>query len=244
MRKYPLGVAGFCLLTALCLVAFTAVAAQAETGANWMVSGANIDATLLPPVQIVEVEKLPKTEIRHLVLLGKIAAVNFEILCTGMTLVEAVLKVNGGSLGKARFTGCVTLIGGVESKVCKPVGETKEAGVIVTKALEDLIVLHTPSGGATVPLDRIQPEEGSVILSFNTSEECAIGQLIELRGTFFAADCNGKLESENLTHLFIQGPLTKLFLNLHPEDVANVDGSVVAELVGPHKGRTWSGLPG
>lgn len=243
MRKHPFGVAGICLLTALCSIAFTAVSAQAEKGANWMVNGANINSTLLPSPQITEVEKLPKTEVRHLVLLGKIGTVNFEILCTGMTLLEAVLKVNGGSLGKGRFTGCVTLIKGVESKVCKPTGETGEAGVIVTRALEDLIVLHTFPGGVTIPLDRIQPEVGSVILSFKTSEECAFGQVIELRGTFFAEDCSGELGVEKLAHLFNQGPLTELFFNLNPANVANVDGSVIAELTGAHKGMTWSGLP-
>lgn len=244
MRMHARRAAGIFLLTALCSIAFIVVTAQAEKGANWMVNGANINATLLPSPQITEIEKLPKSEVRHLVLLGKIGLTNFEILCTGMTLVEAVLKANGGSLGKGRFTGCVTLINGMESKVCKPTGETSEAGVIVTRALEDLIVLHTFPGGVTIALDRIQPEEGSVILSFKTGEACAIGQVIELRGTFFAEDCSGELQIEKVTHLFNQAPLTELFFNLNRENVANVDGSVIAELTGAHSGMTWSGLPG
>jgi hypothetical protein len=245
MRKPRPSVIGLCLLVALCLLALTAAPAQPETGANWMVNGANINSTLLPSVQIKEVETLPATKIRHLVLLGTIAGANFEVLCTGMTLVEAVLKAAGGSLGKARFTGCVTLIKGAESKACLPKGETKEAGVILTRSLSDLIVLHTPAGGgAAVTLDRIEPEEGSVILSFQTSEECSLGPVIELRGKFFAKDGSEALPTELVTHLFVQGPLTELFINLNPANVANVDGSVVAELSGAHVGLKWSGLPG
>jgi hypothetical protein len=209
-----------------------------------MVNGTNINSTLLPSVQIKEVEPLPGTKESHLVLLGTIAKANFEILCTGMTLVEAVLKASGASLGKARFTGCATFIKGSESKACQPKGETKEAGVIVTRALEDLIVLHTLAGGGTVPLDRIEPEEGSVILTFQTGAECSLGNLIELRGKFFAKDCSEQLQFEQIGHLFVQGPLTELFINLNPANVANVDGSVVAELAGAHAGLKWSGLPG
>ena len=152
---------------------------------------------------------------------------------------EAVLnKAAGGSLGKARFTGCVTTAKGAESKACLPKGETKEAGVILTKSLSDLIVLHTPAGGgAAVTLDRIEPEEGSgAILSFQTSEEYRrLGPVIELREKFFAKDGSEALPTELVTHLFVQGPLTELFINLNPANVANVDGSVVAEL----SGRMW-----
>jgi hypothetical protein len=244
MRNHRPGVAGLCLLAILCSMAFATTSAQAETGANWMVNGANINSTLLPTVQVKEVENLPGTKERHLVLLGMIMGVNFEILCTGMTLVEAVLKASGGSLGKARFSGCATLIKGSESKACQPKGESKEAGVIVTRLLQDLIVLHTLAGGGVEALDRIEPEEGSVILTFQTGAECSFGELIELRGTFFAKDCNNQFQAEQITHLFVQGPLTKLFLNLNPANVANVDGSVVTELSGKHAGLTWSGLPG
>jgi hypothetical protein len=243
MRKPRPGVTSLCLLVALCLAALTIVPAQAETGANWMVNGANISSTLLPSVQIKEIENIPGTDDHHLVLLGTIAKVNFEILCTGMTLVEAVLKANGSSLGKGRFTGCATLIKGSESKACQPKGETKEAGVIVTKLLQGLIVLHTLAGGGAIPLVRIEPEEGSVILSFQTGAECSFGELIELRGKFFAKDCSEQFRLEFAGHLFVQGPLTELFINLNPANVANVDGSVVAELSGKHAGLAWSGLP-
>jgi hypothetical protein len=246
MKTHGLRVVGPFLLALLGLLALAGTSAQAETGANWMVNGANINATLLPSVQIKEVEKLPGTELRHLVLLTTILKINVEILCTGMTLVNSELKAGGSSLGKGRFTGCVVFLNGTESASCLPHTEAEAGGVLQTRLLKDLIVLHEPSPGVKSTLDRIEPEEGNIIMTLTESEACPIGEQIPLRGKFYAEDCNAEFQIERLTHLFIQGPLTELWVTSvnNAEHRANVDGSVVAELSGAHAGLTWSALPG
>lgn len=248
MRKHRFGIAGLSLLTALGLMAFSVTLAQAETGANWRVNGANINATLLPEVQINEIEVLPGTAERHLVMLTMVGASPVELLCSGMTLEETKLKTSGSSLGKGRFTGCIIFINGKLSTPCEPhsgKGKEEEAGVILTRLLKGLIVLHLVSPGVTSTLNRIEPEEGNIIVTLTLGKgeggECAIGQAASITGKLYLEDCNAEFQIEAVKHLFIQGPLTALsFLG----GGANIDGSVWAQLVGAmHAGLKWSGTP-
>lgn len=245
MRKHRLALSGLSMLAALWLVASIATSAQAETGANWMINGSNIaNEMLLPPVEINEIENINGG--RHLVLLTTVGVNTIAVLCTGLTLEEIKLKLTGSSLGKARFTGCTFLANGKVASACTPYPEKEEGeegiGRILTRLLKGLIVLHSPAPGTFTTLNRIEPEEGNIIVSFNLGleEECAYGALVSVTGKLFLEDGEGEFKQEKVRHLFLQGPLTALtFLN----NAANIDGSVITLLSGGHAGLKWSGLP-
>ena len=250
MTRQRRRIAYLCLAASLALMALAAGSARAADPA-WMVNGANINATLLPSVAIKEIEPLPGTGTRHLVLLTKVVGLEVGLLCTTMTLVEPALKAEGKSLGKGRFTGCRWVIylegkGEEELKGCSVKSETEAAGVIQTRLLKDQLVLHTFAGGATVGLDRIEPEEGIIIANLKTTGECSLPEALTLNGVLYVEDCNAELQQERETHLFIQGPLTSLWLGKDTVEhlETSIDGSVVALLAGAHAGMTWSGLPG
>jgi hypothetical protein len=230
------------LLGTLGLVAFIATAAQSEPGPAWMINGKNILANLLPEVEVKEVEKLKGTEEKHLVLLSKILGAKFEVLCTGMTFPEAILKAESTSSGSARFTGCITKLNGTTSAPCEPRVGT-EKGVIVTKPLKALIVLHTVSGGGTIPVVLVEPAGVTAMAVIQMSSECAAGEMVQVIGRLYAED--SELQEEETTHLFKQNTLGELWVNSKTaEHVATIDGSVVVELTGSqHHGMAWSGLP-
>jgi hypothetical protein len=168
-----------------------------------------------------------------------------------MTLVEPALKAEGKSLGKGRFTGCRWLLylegKEEELKECSVKTESEEAGVIQTRLLKDQLVLHTFAGGATTALDRIEPEEGIIIATLKSSgAECLLPASLSLNGVLYIEDCNAEFQQERVTHLFIQGPLTSLFVGADTVEhlETSIDGSVVALLTGAHAGLNWSGLPG
>jgi hypothetical protein len=232
------GVIGLCLMAAVALMAFAA-SAQAEAGAKWLIEKADhtvvtAGPTLEPEVGVKEVENKTVT------LLSKVLGSLFHILCTGVTFESAVLKAEGSSLGKIRFSGCVEIIGGTIQAACEPHTGT-EKGIILTKLLKDLIVLHEGAEG----YDRLEPEEGTTFVTVESSAECSVGEKVPVIGKFTFKDC--KLEGRVLKvdHLAEEfAPLTELWvISKTAEHVAHIDGSVILALTGTHAGLLWAGDP-
>jgi hypothetical protein len=227
-------------MASLCLVAASAMAvaagsAQAEVGSHWNVNSSSISSTLLPEVETA-------LENNHGVLLTKILGSKVEVLCTATRLENAVLKSEGGALGKFKFSGCVILVGGVVQPACEP-RNGLEKGVILTKLLKDLIVLEA-GGVAGEAYDLIAPDEGTLLALITTTEECSIGSDIPIIGEFVAKDCNLEHKVEKVIHLFEEGPGTTLWaISKTEEHKATIDGSANAFLEGAHRGLKWSGTP-
>jgi hypothetical protein len=250
MRKYGLRMAGLCMAAALSVMAFAAASAQAEVGSHWNVNGSAISATLLP---VPEAELTKTSGSLHGVLLSKILGSKFEILCTAVHFKEAVLKSEGGSLGKIEFTGCVELVGGVLQPACEPHTGTQK-GVIVTKLLKDLIVL-VAGGVAGEGYDRLEPEEGSTFTTVESSEECSVGEKVPVIGKFIFQDCGATSENpaactthegkvEKVKHFTREGPGTELWvISKTEEHKATIDGGAEVFLTGSHVGLKWSGTP-
>lgn len=259
MIRTRLKLLGLCAVV-LGVMAVSAASAQAKP--EWMVNGANITTnTLLPQVQIKEIELLgEKTEaekVRHLVLLTTILKIKTEILCTGAELVGAKLAAEGKlTEGKVKFTGCKSILNGVENKECVPKtgGKTGVEGTVETELGLGEIVLHILKnekgeeiGKDTLTLIHPSPVEGKVSEKFVTlemKEACPIGEKVPIIGELFLKDSNGKAEVEEVTHLIAQGPLTALWaISKTEEHVANIDGSAIVALIGTgHLGLKWSGL--
>ncbi len=220
------------------LMAFSASAAQATVGANWMVNGVNLTDALLPGVDITQIEN------GSAALLTKIAGTAVHFLCTGAKIIGAKLELNGSVTngGKVRFTGCITLLGGLSgspSVVCEPKSAGQPGGTIETNAGKGLLVLHEGEG-----LTLIEPSvAGGPFATLLFGEECSLPEEVKVFGKLYLKDCKN-IKNEEPTHLIEQGPLTHLWvISLTAEHAANIDGSAIVELTGEHKGKNWNGLP-
>jgi len=205
--------------------------AQAETGAFWLVSGKKISAELLPTLT----GSLEGT----LKFLEKLGANEFHITCTGFTPVGAhLVEPNGSLLGQLQFSGCKFfqlnsgLTVATELPACEPVG-----GKITTVEAKGLIVLN-----AGVQAILLEPKVGTTWLTIVSSAECSFGKEIKLGGTLALKDCENAFLTDQVKHLLEEyAPLTKLFVNGNAANVAKIDGSVIVELSGVHKGLTFAG---
>jgi hypothetical protein len=239
MKKHAFRrVIGLCTMAALVLMAFAA-SAQAEVGAKWLIEKSNsvvvtAGPTLEPGIGVKEVEN------RTVTLLSKVLGQKFEILCTGMNFENAVLKAEGGSLGKIKFTGCVEIVNGTIQPACEPHTGT-EKGVILTKLLKDLIVLHEGPEG----YDRLEPEEGTTLVTVESGEECSVGPKIPIIGKIVFEDCKVEGRILKVDHLIEEfTPLTELWIiSKTVEHLAHIDGSVILTLIGEHAGLKWAGDP-
>jgi len=233
---------GFCFKTiGLCALvlgtmAIVASGAQATAGANWMVSGANIEGTKTAAIaENLEIEELKSATDpgKHLVLLTKILNILTHILCTAAAIKNANLIKEGGisNAGKVRFSGCVTKLAEKTSTPCLP----KTAGVndvIETNAGKGLLILV---GG--VGETEITSTAGGPLATIESSEECAVGQKINIEGKLVLKDCIN-IKEENEKHL-IEVDNTASTLTASKQK-AEIHGSAFIKLVGT---PPWSGLP-
>jgi len=229
--KRLVAVLGLCAAV-LALVVFGTSASQAEKGANWMVNGTNVNATLLPVVQIKEVEN------KMMALVGATkSGTKVEVACTGAQFLNAKLEPEGTvSAGNVtKFTGCVTKLNGVISSACSPKTKGEEKGVVVSEPLIGLIVLH--EGKALV---KFTPVTGTTFVNFIFGEACSLGEEVPVTGTSTVKDSKGEFGVELVDHLVEQGPLSSLTFCGTP---AVVVGGAILNLTGVHTGLKWSALP-
>ena len=223
---------GLCMVAALCLMAFAA-SAQAEATSVWLVNGVAVNATLLPEVQVKEVENKTAS-----LLFTTKGGTKVEILCTAMSLSNTKLKTTGSSTeGVATFTGCLMKLNGTTSANCKPKAGGGASGTIITKKTLLLLLLASPG----VPVVRIVPEAGTEFVNMELGELCSIGENVPIAGNLNVKDCKGSIGSSLVNHLLEEGPGTNITALSQP---ATFDGSVVWALVGVHSGLPWSGIPG
>lgn len=225
-----------CVL-ALGLTALAIGVAQAEVGAKWTVVnkvGELKEAKkggLSPLLEIAEFEG------KDLTILTKLFNLEIKVLCTAGQLIGAKLEEEGkiSSGTTLRLTGCAAHIGegGTETE-CIPYAGT-EAGVILSRKLNGLLVLHEGSG-----VLRLEPVEKGSVINIEFNEKCGLSE-IPIGGILVLKD--NELGTELVTHLFSQGPLTKLWA-VNESNTATVDGSMLLRLGGEHLGLKWSGTPG
>jgi hypothetical protein len=200
---------------------------------HWNVNGKAINSELKPQFGAV-------LENNHGILFSKAIGASFRILCTGVTFEEAVLKVEGGSLGKIRAAGCKILLNEVVSVPYEPHTGT-EKGVILSKLLKGLIVLHEGE-----PVYSLEPEVPPIIFLVETGPECSVGSsIIIIGGKITLKDCQKEGRVEKVTHLLEElAALTELWIiSKTAEHKATVAGSLEVFLLGGHAGLTWGSTP-
>ena len=228
--RHRLGVLGLsAFVLGLIAVSGATSIARAEKGVRWMVGGSPVTSTLQPTVVVKEVEGLGLT------LLTKINSKTVEVSCTGLELSGFALLLEGeiSSGSKDIFKGCVIKLDGVKSTPCEP-HNGAEKGVIVTGELKNARSSHEG-----VELISVEPKTGETVATIETSSECSVGSKIPLIGKFTLKDASS-LANDAPTHLFSAGPLTELWaVSKTAEHIVTIDGSVVLELGGVHKGLHW-----
>ncbi|MDX6608947.1 MAG: hypothetical protein QOF85_872 [Solirubrobacterales bacterium] len=259
---------GLCALV-FGLIVVAAGTVQAEATSKWVLVKPSIELltvgvpndTLLPEVQISEIEELKdeKDPGKHLVLLTKSGTNTITLLCSAAELENAAgtgppkLLLEGSILGRAKFTGCIFKINGTTQSVCKPHSKGSAEGTILTERVKGLIVLHELAGGIKDATVLLQPEdkEGKTITTFVTvilgvegASECAVGELLSVGGELILADGQGTFTTEQATHLIEEFKGLQKLWAFKSDNPASIDGSVVVELVGEHKGLNWAGIPG
>ncbi len=228
-------------LFALVALLSAAASAHAENGASWLIldeHGKLIDtANLHANVGAVTEEVGGR-------LLTKIAGLKIEISCNGGLLLGAVLLGNGTvSESTVEFSECLTYANGKLAASCVPHTAGAAPGVIKTKPISGLIVLHTlqPSG-AVDELVLIDPVSGTTFATLEFGAMCALAEKISINGKLVVQEAGMGLNALEQIHLFVQGPLTELWvLSNTPEHAVKLDGAFDALLDDPHFQREWLG---
>jgi hypothetical protein len=246
MTRTRLGLLGLCAMV-FGLMAFSAAAAQAEVGAQWLLAEKAPGTKL---VAFLEAEIGLRKETNG-ILHSKIAGIAVLFECTELSLVgNPKLKANGSiSTGKIKFTGCDTFLNGVLSKPCLPEGGGV-ADVIETLNLHALIILHKLASGEVDDLLSVLPDDvngkpSEVFAHIELGPECAIGENVLVVGKATLKDCEGLALTHLVEHLVELGPLTELWVtqNKTAEHVATILGSAWGFLTGAHTGMKFSGDP-
>jgi hypothetical protein len=246
MIRSRLGLLGLCAM-ALGLMAFNATAAEAETGAKWLYAEKTPNSGL---VAFLEADIGLEPDVPWVVH-TKIAGIAVLFLCPTSSAENAKLKTNGsiGEGAKIKFSGCTTDLNGTTSKPCEPKNEGKEAGVIKTKSLHALLILHQLAGGAVDDLAWILPDNVSgvpseTVATVEMGPECAIGTKVNVIGKLTVKDCENLFLTHLVKHLWEVGPLTELWAGSKTaEHVVTILGSDWVFLAGAHTGLKFSGDP-
>lgn len=229
MKLVRPGLLASCVLV-LGSVAFVPSIAQAEKGASWRVNGTAVNSTLKPGVSAVLENETGS-------LLTTILGVPTKILCKTIEVTNTMGIEGVVNEGIGHFANCATYLNNspTPSAPCLP----KSLGIndlIETNPLVGLLVLIGGVGEVLMKAAKVTAD----IATIESTEECAVGQKVLIKGELYLKDCEGKIKEERGLHLFeadnVAGTLTA------GGNAVTLDGSANVSLGGTHKGL-WSGLP-
>lgn len=206
------------------------LSAGEETG-EWLLGKAKVATPLLPLLKMA-LEGGSET------MSSKILGVKIEKQCTAAELTGAKLEEEGriSSSAKIKFSGCQIKLNGTLSKACEPYTGV-EKGVILTNALKGQLVFH--EGEGTV---RLRPASGTLFMTIQLKEECALGEEIPVGGILDLKD--KAVGTEATEHLVAEGTLKGIwFISNTAEHKVTTTGSAILTLTGEHSGLQWSGRP-
>jgi hypothetical protein len=239
--RFHLKALALCGMVVGLMMAFGSVSAQAEPEAHWWIVNLEGKLVELDATLGAELEKNDGS------LLTKISGVSVQFLCTAQTLIGGILTKPGSSKkgAKVKYSGCTTKLNGTESKPCVPKNAGTEEGVIVTKGVHFLLILHLlKETGLTDHRILVLPDEGETFATIEMGKECSIGTKVPVIGPHLVLkDCENLLLVHLVTHLLEEDKeLTELWtISKTEEHKATLDGSVLVFLTGEHKGLKWSG---
>jgi hypothetical protein len=205
--------------------------AQAESTPEWKLAppGEAIGPEL--PVQVVA-----KAE-TALTLTTKIIGSKVEVACEKASLSEALLEAGSKGKGQSPLRRLQN-----HRQRCRAgqlrTESGRRKGAIATVEVKSQLSLHE---GET--LVRLEPMVGETFATSESTESCAIGEKIPIKGILYVKETGGKFRVNEATHVVEEGTLTTLFvISNTAEHKATVAGKVSLTLTGEHFGSQWSGL--
>ncbi len=183
------------------------------------------------------------------VLLSEINKLKIEVACTTGELVGVELKGSPegttNTTGDLKFTGCKVfknLNPGLEELACTVHSKGQPNGTVLTETGKGLLELNAAkTEGITLIIPNNAGKEFVVLEMLSPTEECVLPSTVKVFGSFAAKDCEGKGETEQVTHLIVEEPTgTKLFvISETAEHIAKIDGSANIKLA---TGEIWNAL--
>lgn len=206
-RRRP-SVAILSLAISLCLMAFSASAAQATT---WMVNGTNVTSKLSVGMTFTPTSK-------KITLLSKVGGVAFALSCEGLEFLNAALEPSGLATGEFFWRGCQVKLGEKEevSEACKP---------------KEPIDLNESVKGEKEEGKDDEEFSSSATIEF-PNEKCSFSGKLALSGIYWIEDTSGEWEVEKLAHTVQEAmtvALTLGGLKLGAEP-AFIDGGIKIEV--------------
>jgi hypothetical protein len=245
MTRTRLGLLGLCAMV-FGLMAFGASAAQAETGAKWLVGGTGfLEAE-------IGLENDGEEEYPY-VLHSEILKIKVLFLCKKIKIAAGLsgnpkLIANGGiSSGKVLFSGCLTDLNGTKNSLCTPKDVTEGVeGTILTRNLDSLIRKHALAGGAVDDVLELLPHvAGDPFATIEMGAGCSIGTKVPVFGKLFLEDCENLALVRQVKHLV--KPFTELtrlwVISDTAEHAATLLGSAWGFLTGAHENVAFAGDP-
>jgi hypothetical protein len=216
------------------------------TGLKWLIL--NAAGTLATELKA---EVVGEKDSEHLSLAMEVVGIPLVLTCTNFSFKEFFLELEGKLAGgKVVFTGCKLYKGAPLKEEYKCTVKTSGAavGTIETGGLKGDLVLHTPAGGETKALTRVEPIAGPtgtfVTIRFEGAE-CPFPESNQIHGTIYGKDGEGLTFTHKIKHLFEGDPLTTVYFGGHSTkqlEVTKFIGSIWVLLAGVHKGLAWSGM--
>jgi hypothetical protein len=222
-RRQLLKVIGLCLLTAIGMLAITAIDAQAK--GDWRIEGSNIKANAGVAGEMDT----------HFWLETTYMGATVKFLCKKLVVKEGLLFTAGSALALLELTECETIVNGAVSTFCKP----KEP--IISK-VKGLLVKDPITGMGSYEL--FEPDEGAVFTTIEFDPDMCGFPAFKVEGTFVLEDCSIPFSNEAIKHL-MQPVQSGLFpgdtLKIGGVD-SKIGGSWWQYLNGINSGKKWSGL--
>ena len=226
--KRGLKALGLSLMTAMGLMAFTAVSAQAVT---WDINGAEIKANETATGKL-------KSGQTALLLVPKL---NVIIHCTGFTVNEGTIRTDNTAHVKLKYTGCETLINNVAAPLCHP--------EILEVSAKILPILHPDKGKVYLLVEPLTA--GQPFTTIHLLEDiCALPPLVTVTGSVVfecenaAGTAQQDCKTEGTPQLIRPAPPTlfetdKLQYGLN---TAEIHGKAEISLSGANVGKPFNAL--
>lgn len=207
-----------------------------ETKPSWLVLDPEIEGKALEGVKAALAGKIEGSEVT---LSTHLLGIGVKVPCTSVELIGANLESTSALTSgfKAKFKGCKLLNSEskpIEECVAKTAGQA--AGTVETNALKGELVKGEKEG-----LLKVEPKEGTALMSIEVGESCLLAPSIAVNGTLLLKDGKGLLETNATEHLLQEATGTELWVGKKTTEhlMTTLQGSGIASL---STGQAWGGM--
>jgi hypothetical protein len=234
---------GLLRLCAVVLGMMAMFAGSAQGALSWLV----LDSNGANPKEL-KASLVGEKDSADITLLSKLLGKKFTITCGSLEFEGASLETEGklSEGSKMAYTKCELYGKGTleEPLGCNVRTAGQPVGTIVSNELKGELVLHTPAGGGSDVLIKVEPKTVGGPFTTLLTEECIFPESNPIRGVLYFKDGEKNAEVHLVKHLIEQGPLTAMWVGSHSVEhlEISIDGSVWLKLGGAHSGLKWAAM--